>query len=242
MCNLYSMTKGPSQIRDRIKGVHNLAGNFEPLPAILPNRTAPIIRTAPDGEREMISMRWGFMPAISPGLAASNRCLTNVRNTESRFWRTWLEKPLHRCLVPATSFAVRVHKAKPWVLTWFAQDESRPLMFFAGIWHEWEGNHRNTTAPNFGKYSRFSILTTETSPDVTPIHSDATPVLLQDETARERWMNAPVEEALLLRSAPPAGSLRVVAIHAKQDGESPGNRRKTRSVFKHSALIAQPRP
>ena len=111
------MIKGPDEIRDLVKGVHNLAGNFEPFPAILPDRIAPVIRTAPDGERELLAMRWGFTPHLGPGPYASTRYLTNIRNPESRFWRTRLEMPVHRCIVPATSFAVRINRAKPWELT-----------------------------------------------------------------------------------------------------------------------------
>jgi putative SOS response-associated peptidase YedK len=52
---------------------------------------------------------------------------------------------------------------------------------------------------------------------VAPIHPDATPVLLLDETARETWMNAPVGEALALQRPPPAGALRVVLVGPKDD-------------------------
>jgi putative SOS response-associated peptidase YedK len=62
----------------------------------------------------------------------------------------------------------------------------------------------------------FSFLTTDASPDVAPIHPDATPVLLLDETARETWMKAPAEEAL--QRPPPAGALRIVAAGEKSDG------------------------
>jgi putative SOS response-associated peptidase YedK len=44
----------------------------------------------------------------------------------------------------------------------------------------------------------FSFLTTDASPDVAPIHPDATPVLLLDEDASETWMNAPWELAQVM--------------------------------------------
>jgi putative SOS response-associated peptidase YedK len=43
------------------------------------------------------------------------------------------------------------------------------------------------------------------------------PVLLLDQDAREMWMNAPGEIALLLQRPPPAGALKVVAVDTKQD-------------------------
>src|SRR5580692_11762099 len=82
----------------------NLTGNLPPLPAIFPDKMAPVVRTAPDGVRELIMMRWGFPPPVFPG-QKSLRPVTNIRNTSSRHWTPWLKKPEHRCLVPVTSFA-----------------------------------------------------------------------------------------------------------------------------------------
>jgi putative SOS response-associated peptidase YedK len=47
-------------------------------------------------------------------------------------------------------------------------------MFFAGIWREWEGNRGTKVAPDVGVHTVFSFLTTDASPDVAPIHPDAT--------------------------------------------------------------------
>jgi putative SOS response-associated peptidase YedK len=90
-------------------------------------------------------------------------------------------------------------------------------MFFAGIWREWEGDRGTKTIPDVGKHLVFSFLTTDASPDVAPIHPDATPVLLLEQAAREDWMNAPWEIARDLQRPPPAGSLKVVATDTKQD-------------------------
>jgi putative SOS response-associated peptidase YedK len=63
----------------------------------------------------------------------------------------------------------------------------------------------------------FSFLTTDASPDVAPIHPDATPVLLLEDGARDAWMNAPWEIARDLQQPPTAGALRIVAAGAKED-------------------------
>ena len=192
MCNLYSVTKSQQAIRDLVKAIRDITGNMPSLPAVFPNRMAPVVRTAPDGVRELLMMRWGFPPPVIPGSKPRNPYLTNVRNTDSRYWRTYLKKPEHRCLVPVTSFAEPDNNQGPRsIWTWFAQDESRPLMFFAGIWREWEGDRGTKAVPDVGKHTVFSFLTTDASEDVAPIHPDATPVLLLDEGAREMWMNAP---------------------------------------------------
>ena len=105
MCNLYSHTKGQQAIRELVKYTRDMTGNLPSQPAIFPNRTAPVVRVAPDGVRELVMMRWGFPPPVIPGSKPRNPTLTNVRNTDSRYWRTYLKNPVNRCLVPVTSFA-----------------------------------------------------------------------------------------------------------------------------------------
>ncbi len=218
MCNLYSVKVGQKHIASTAGALRDLTGNMPPLPAIFPNRPAPIVRVAPDGVRELVMARWGFPPPIIPGSKPRNPYLTNVRNTDSRYWQAFLKKPSARCLVPVTSFAEPDNNQGPRsIWTWFAQDESRPLMFFAGIWREWEGDRGTKTVPDVGKHLLFSFLTTDASPDVAPIHPDATPVLLLSEGEREQWMNAPWELAQELQRPPPAGALRVVATDTKED-------------------------
>lgn len=217
MCVLYSMTKRPDQIRDLFKNTHNLVGNIEPLPAIAPNAMAPIVRTAPDGEREIVLMRWGFATPPVSGLKTRGPYLPHVHHAESRLWRSWLERPSQRCLVPATSFAVRQDEKRHWVFTWFAKDESRSLMFFPGIWQEWKGNRGTAHASNFGTHLLFSILTVDASPDIKRINRDVLPAVLPDQDSCEQWMTAPIGEALLLRKPSPAGSFARVAVNVRQD-------------------------
>lgn len=218
MCNLYSITSTQQAIRDLVKALRDLTGNMRAQPAVFPNRMAPVVRTAPDGVRELLMMRWGFPPPVIPGSKPRNPYLTNVRNTDSRYWQTYLKDPARRCLVPATSFAEPDNNQGPKsIWTWFAQDDSRPLMFFAGIWREWEGDRGTKAIPDIGKHLVFSFLTTDASHDVAPVHSDATPVLLLDDEAREAWMNAPWEIARDMQRPPPPGALKIVATGRKED-------------------------
>jgi len=219
MCNLYSMTKSQDAIRQLTRTIRDLTGNLAPLPAVFPNRMAPVVRVAPDGARELLMMRWGFPPPNIPGQKPRNPYLTNIRNTDSRYWQTYLKKPGCRCLVPATSFAEPDNNQGPKsIWTWFAQDDTRPLMFFAGIWREWEGDRGTKAVPDVGKHLVFSFLTTDASEDVAPVHADATPVCLFTEDDREAWMNAPWEVARELQRPPAPGALKIVAAGRKEDG------------------------
>ena len=99
MCNLYSVTKGQSAIRDLFSVKHDRAGNLPPLPAIFPDQLAPIVRAGDDGKRELIMARWRM-----PGPPQySGAPVTNIRNLDSPHWRGWLGKR-NRWIVPATSF------------------------------------------------------------------------------------------------------------------------------------------
>src|SRR5690348_12063794 len=99
MCNLYSVTKSQQAIRELVKVIRDITGNMPPLPAVFPDKLAPVVRTAPDGVRELVMMRWGFPPPAIPGEKIT-RPVTNIRNTISRHWSPWLKKPEQRCLVP----------------------------------------------------------------------------------------------------------------------------------------------
>ena len=157
MCNLYSMTRSQEAVRRLFAIRRDLAGNLAALPAIFPDTLAPVIRRHPDGERELLMMRWGFPPPPNLGKVPVTNVrnvaspywgfppppnlgkvpVTNVRNVASPYWRSWL-KADWRILVPAGSFCEWTD-SRPKVTNWFALDESRPLFCFAGIWRPWTG-------------------------------------------------------------------------------------------------------
>ena len=79
---------------------HNRTVAFEPLSAIFPGHIAPVVRQSADGNREIVTMNWGF---VLHQKERAPRRVTNVRDDkilESRFWRGSFEE--RRCLVPAT--------------------------------------------------------------------------------------------------------------------------------------------
>jgi putative SOS response-associated peptidase YedK len=153
-------------------------------------------------------MRWGF-PA--PPKAKTN-ITTNVHNAQSNWWKRWLQQG-HRCLVPVTSFCeydLATGKAVP---TWFAQDETRPLFFFPGIWRPIFAERKGEA----GEHLVFAFLTTEPNADVAPIHAKAMPVLLLNQKERETWLKAPMNEALALQRPAQNGSLKIVSTGLKTD-------------------------
>ena len=208
MCNLYSLLKGQVTIREVFEGMVDRAGNLPPLPAIFPDQMAPVVRNA-SGGRELAMLRWGFPPP--PGVPAG-RPVTNIRNTESSFWRAWM-RPEHRCLVPATSFSEYL-PGKPAVPTWFALGEDRPLFAFAGLWRPWTGTRGRLD----GRHELFAFLTTEANAVVAPVHPKAMPVILTTPEEYQAWLTASVPEALKLQRPLAEELLSIVAAGERQDG------------------------
>jgi hypothetical protein len=60
MCNLYSIDIGQQAIRDIAKAMREMTGNMPSLPGVFPDYFAPIVRTAPDGVRDLIMAPWGM--------------------------------------------------------------------------------------------------------------------------------------------------------------------------------------
>ena len=110
MCNLYSITTVPEAMRElfKVSRDHDRLGNAEPAPSVFPGGTAPIVRHASDGERELVPSRFGFvLPQRSKktGEPIQPKFVTNARQEKVRtspFWRgSFVER---RCLVPASAF------------------------------------------------------------------------------------------------------------------------------------------
>jgi putative SOS response-associated peptidase YedK len=81
-------------------------------------------------------------------------------------------------------------------MTWFADDQSRPLFFFAGGLMTWNGHLGTKANPAHSYHLLYSFLTTSPSSVVATVHPKAMPVLLRDEVAWKTWLTGTVEEAL----------------------------------------------
>lgn len=163
---------------------------------IYPGKPAPVLRQQ-EGRLTLEVMTWGF-----PGpAAASGRPVTNVRNLGSPFWRSALNDPARRCLVPVSAFcewtAERDPVTKRKSKVWFELADNN-LFAFAGIWRP-------------GEDSPFmAFLTCEPNATVGAVHPKAMPVLLESADYG-RWLEDPRENACALARPFPDERMRIAA-------------------------------
>jgi hypothetical protein len=118
LCNLYSLNKKRDMVARFFRVSHNRAFSFEPSSGFFQRHVAPVVRSAPDGERELVTMSWGFF-RLEKGRAP--KPVTNVRDGQIRtnpFWRDSFKQ--RRCLVPAGAFCEPNGDVRPATWHWFA--------------------------------------------------------------------------------------------------------------------------
>lgn len=192
MCNLYRLPTDRWELAALYGAVDTVGADLE-KDYVSPGRPGFTI-TAADGGRRLQSMRWGFPPP--PNVRSA---VVNVRNYASPFWRSALNNPERRCLVPVTRFQEWSVEADPATGKktphWFSLP-SRPIFAFAGVWRP------TATGP------AYAFLTTGYDGDpaghlVGAVHPKAMPVILHDED-HDQWLHAPIEAALTLATPYPS--------------------------------------
>lgn len=212
MCNLYSLTTNHEAVRALFKVSDNRAARHESLPAIFPGHSAPVVRYAEYGERELVPMSWGF---VLPQKGKSAKRITNARDDnvrDSRFWSKSFEE--RRCLVPVSSFSEPKGKS-PAVWHWFALDDERTPFAFAGLWRSFKG--RLKPDGDVVEMETYSFLTTSPNDVVKPIHPNRMPVMLADEDAMDLWLAGSADDAFKLAKPFPADRMTIVNKGEKKD-------------------------
>ncbi len=200
MCNLYSNTIPVTAMRQLFDVTVELdtLGHAEPFPVIYPKPLAPVVRKGDQGERELVSLSWGFRATkkskktgaiIQPG-AWNNARDENVRS--NGLWKQSFEE--RRSLVPVSSFC-EAQGRNPATYHWFALkgDEDRPPLAFAGMWQtsRYQGNEGPEEAETY------TVITTTANVLVKPIHPQRMPVILKPEDY-EQWMYGNADDAFEL--------------------------------------------
>jgi putative SOS response-associated peptidase YedK len=207
MCNLYNLKVDPRGYFDALAAVDdaaNVLGIEKDYAA--PGKPGYVVRYE-DGRRVLSTMRWGF-PTRKPRKRAAREgelpflydWWTNARNLHNNLWKPWLMRSEHRCLVPFTRFAepkAVSDRQGPGDTNWWFTVEDQPVPCFAGLWKV-DTDHDRV----------YAFCTTEPNPLVAPKHPKAMPVILLAED-QERWLTAPMEEAVKLLTAYPSQLMQV---------------------------------
>lgn len=214
MCSLYSMTTARAAIIAMFRVGDNRASAFDPLPAIFPGQTAPIVREAGDGERELVLVSWGF---VLPQQGRAAKRVTNARADKvrnSRFWKESFEA--RRCLVPVSSFSEPKGK-QPAVWHWFGLkgEEPRPPFALAGLWRRWKGPLKE--GGEVIEMDVYAFLTTTPNDVVKEVHPSRMPVMLGSQDECDAWLEGTPDEAFQLARPYPADDMHIVHTGEKKD-------------------------
>ena len=196
MCGRYTLRASWTEIV-RLFGLKAPA-KFLAMPPrynIAPLQEVPIVRPTPDGDREIVTARWGLIPASSR-VPETKIPLVNARAetimAETAFKTAFQRR---RCLVPADGFyewqAVEGGGRQPHLFGMIGGDP----FAIAGIWEPWKG-------PD-GLVISFAMVTTSPNRLVSRIH-DRMPAIL-DEADWDAWLNLgtrPGEAMKMLQSFP----------------------------------------
>jgi putative SOS response-associated peptidase YedK len=193
MCGRYYRKSDKQKIAESFQVKH--VGDFRLPPDdynIAPSTSQPVIRNnRDDGERELVSLRWGLVPFWTKDLKSFKSFSTiNARAETIATSRTYREpfKKGRRCLIPASGFyewkrvGGKMAPKKDQEKIPFAFDLANGKMLaFAGLWDAWKN-------PTDGSWLQtFTILTTEANELMAPVH-DRMPVILHPGDFN-RWLD-----------------------------------------------------
>ena len=102
MCGRYTLRASPRQmaLTFRLDSMHDIKPRYN----IAPTQQVPVVRSAADGSRELVELRWGLIPSWASDPSIGSR-LINARSETAAVkpaFRTAMRQ--RRCLIPADGF------------------------------------------------------------------------------------------------------------------------------------------
>jgi putative SOS response-associated peptidase YedK len=195
MCARIIATTTGTEIADLFGLAYDLsAGAARPRFNVAPSQPVPVVRTPPDGGRELVPMRWGFVPhwATGPKPAAFVNARAETAPDKPAFRDSFRSR---RCLVPVSGFYEWEHRGGRKQPHHFPGADDGPLVL-AGLWDRWVGPA--------GAVEGVAVLTVEADDLVRPLH-DRMPAVMPAEDF-DAWLDArqrdPAKLLPLLRPSP----------------------------------------
>jgi putative SOS response-associated peptidase YedK len=183
MCGRFTLDPTTKNFSKRFKVTNQL--EIENLTArynIAPSQDVPVIvRNSPN----RIMMRWGLIPHWAKDENIGYKMI-NARAetiTEKPAYRGLL--PSKRCIVPASGFYEWQDTGEKGKQPYYIHDDVGEYLPFAGLYDVW-------TNPEGREIYSFTIITTQPTVDLKPIHNRL-PVILEP-AAEEVWLNPDVTD------------------------------------------------
>ncbi|WP_226010563.1 SOS response-associated peptidase [Halomicrobium salinisoli] len=217
MCGRYSLFAPPGDVEERFDATFDY--DFEPRYNAAPRQALPVITSEDPGAIQR--MEWGLVPSWADDRSDFGFINARAETVEEKasFGDAYERR---RCLVPADGFY-------EWTETESGKQPYRvertdgSLFAMAGLYERWEPPQRQTGLGEFGGGSggddaggsgdvveTFTIVTTEPSDDVAPLHHRMAVVLAESE--EETWLHGdPAARRELLRPYPGDLSARPVS-------------------------------
>ncbi len=212
MCGRYVLSSPGSVLRE----MFGLAETVELKPRynIAPGQMVPIIREETPGRRELVKMRWGFVPAWAPDPSSGSR-LINARA------ETVASKPSfrdafrrRRCLVPADGYYEwrrEGTRKQPYL---FRLQELRPFAI-AGLWSRWQPD------PEAPTLLTCALVTTAANAVASAVH-DRMPLVIEPRDYAA-WLDRSTDLSRVLALLSPLPDSELVGFPVSTLVNSPNN-------------------
>lgn len=168
--------------------------NLQPRYNIAPTTWVDVARLTEDGERELVRMRWGLIPAWW------KKPLKELPATFNARAETVAEKPMfrsafksRRCIIPASGFYEWTGAAGAKQPHLFTAADGSPLLAFAGLWERWRNPETREEVLSC------TIVVSGASSWMEACH-DRMPILLQADQF-DRWLDGTMGAEELLPAA-----------------------------------------
>lgn len=160
------------------------APDLVPRYNIAPGQQVAVVRQNHDDQRQLVTMRWGLIPAWAREPSVGSRMI-NARS------ETVHEKPsfrqafrTRRCIIPASGFYEWQHARGGKIPHYFFLLDGQ-VMSLAGLWEKWKD-------PRGQEIESCTILTTAANAIIKPFH-DRMPVILHGDEF-DLWLDRNVDE------------------------------------------------
>ena len=213
MCGRLTKTKDERdfEIREFVK-MERIFADLRPRYNIAPSQPLSIIRLADDGERELVDVRWGFLPRWVKDLKESPKPINAMCETVANkpYFRDSFK--FRRCCILADGFY-------EWKATengkqpYYFRMKDRSLFFLAGLWDSWSAGEKPIET---------CVIITTTANELNAQIHDRMPVILRRE-AIDLWLNLKTSQSDLLSLLTPYESNKMETILVSKLVNSPKN-------------------